>query len=313
MPEITTAPSPLASSLAILDYTGRVYRQNTLKQTVVFFFRSFWQFGLSSRWFTFIEAFSHRHGLGTPPLELVRKAFGAYFTLGLPLAAREALLEDHYRIAADHVPVALLRDLWTGTDIRLGTVDGKKDSYHVWLRRSDQCGTRHEGEWTAGFESAGTGEILCRITFLLARGRDGVPTVVIGGLQGPGREVGKKALVTATRDLGGLRPKDAMLLVAAGLARALGAQEMLAIDNDSHPINYRAKRRRQRMLTDYDDYWRERGGEAGGPFGFILPAKDPAEAEAGNRRRDEAKSAFFACGQRMATGLGLSSEAPAGG
>ena len=283
---------------AIVAYTGDVMRHKTPKQTIVFFFRSFYQFGLSSRWIAFIEDFSRGQGLGEPPLELVRKAFGAYFTMNRSLKEREALLERHYLLAGERLPKHVLATLFAGEALELGRIKGKKDDYIVWLRRSDQCGTRHEGEWTAGYECASTGLVLCRITFILTDGPEGA-TVAIGGLQGPAREVPKQALVTATRDLGGLRPKDAMLLVVAGLARSLGSPVFHAIDNDGHPINYRAKRRQSRMLTDYDDYWRERGGEAGGPFGFVLPVKDPAEAEPGNKRRDEAKQAFFDCGRAL--------------
>ncbi len=313
-PEITVQKHPMpphiqtssrAGFLTILGYTARLARQNTWKHTVVFFFRSLWQYGLTMRWARFIEEFSRAQGLGEPPLELVRKAFGAYFALSLSLPEREALLEEHYRLSAGRLPGRIWQALWQGDQIELGRVAGKKDEYIVWLQRADQCGTRHEGEWTCGFESAGSGVILCRITFLLARDASGQPTVAIGGLQGPGKEIPKTAVVAATRDIGGLRPKDAMLLTAAGIARSLGAQTMMAIGNENHPINYRAKRRRSRMLTDYDDYWLERGGEAGGPFGFLLPAKDPAEAEPGNKRRDEAKKAFFDCGS------GLLAEGPA--
>lgn len=297
MPDSRPSRSILQRISTIFAYTVAVFRKNTRKQTVVFFFRSFYQFSLSSRWIAFIEDFSREKGLGEPPLELVRKAFGAYFTMAMPLEEREALLERHYGLAGQHLPTPVFKALWAGEATELGRVKGKKDDYIVWLRRADQCGTRHEGEWTAGYECASTGLLLCRITFILTG--DKAPTVAIGGLQGPAREVPKQAIVAATRDLGGLRPKDAMLLVVAGIARSLGAPHFHAIDNDSHPINYRAKRRQSRMLTDYDDYWRERGGEAGGPFGFILPVKDPAEAEPGNKRRDEAKQAFFDSGRSL--------------
>lgn len=299
MPDPLDTQTGRAGLLTIFGYTAALARTNTWKHTVVFFFRSLWQYPLTTRWIGFIETFSAGLGLGAPPLELVRKAFGAYFTLGRSLGEREALLEDHYRLSAGRLPSATWQALWAGEQHFLARIEGKKDAYLVWMRRADQCGTRHEGEWTFGFESAASGVILCRITLILTRDAAGQPTVAIGGLQGPGREIPKTAVIAATRDLGGLRPKDAMLLTAAGIARSLGAETMLAIGNDDHPINYRAKRRRSRMLTDYDDYWIERGGAAGGPFGFILPAKDPAEAEPGNKRRDEAKKAFFDAGQGL--------------
>lgn len=290
---------PLPSRIAsILRYTAALSRRNSAKHTVVFFFRSFYQFGVSSRWFAFLEDYAARTGLGQPPLELVRKAFGAYFTMNRTAAERELLLEEHYRIAAECMPKTYLQALWDAESSELGRIAGKKDEYIVWLRRADRCGTRHEGECTIGFECRNSGLVLCRLTFIFLKGTDPQTTIslAIGGLQGPAKTVPKSAVIQATRDLGGLRPKDALLLVAAGIARSHGATTINAISNINHPINYRAQRRRSKMLTDYDDYWTERGGQAGGPFGFVLPAKNPAEAEPAQKRRDEAKKAFYDCG-----------------
>lgn len=301
MPENRPARSIFSRIASIFSNTASVFSNNTLKHTVVFLFRSFYQFDLSTRWIGFLEDYSRQQRLGPPPVELVRKAFGAYFTMNRSVKERELLLETHYRLAALHLPETVLKALWDGRQTELCRVSGKKDNYIVWLRRADQSGTRHEGEWTAGFECMASGLQLCRITFILADTPQGGVAVAVGGLQGPAREVPKTALVSATRDLGGLRPKDAMVLVVAGLSSALGSSIVYAIDNDSHPINYRARRRRSRMLTDYDNYWRDRGGEPGGPFGFELPVKDPAEAEPGNKRRDDAKKAFFQGGRMLLT------------
>lgn len=284
---------------AIFGYTASLARTNTPKRTILFFFRSLYHFGLTGRWMTFIEDFGVRHDLGSAPLDLVRKAFGAYFTMNRSLGEREALLEQHYVWAGRLLPRRTLEALWHGRETELGRIPGKKDDYVVTLNRADRCGCRHEGEWTAGFLAASSGALLCRITLLLVLCPDGEPGIAVGGLQGPARDIAKQSLVTATRDLGGLRPKDAMLLIAAGMARSLGRETLFAVGNADHPINYRGRRRRAKMLTDYDGYWRERGGVPGGPFGYILPAKDPSEAEPGNRRRDDAKKAFFDVGYRV--------------
>lgn len=310
MPERPQPRLPHRNVLTILHYVSVLARSETPKRTIVFFFRSFWHFGLTSRWLTFLEDFGRRHGLGAPPLNLVRKAFGAYFTMSMSLDQRVGLLEQHYMLGSRLLPRPIMEALWQGQSSELGRVAGKKDEYAVWLRRADQCGTRHEGEWTAGFVSLSSGLLLCRITLILTMDQDGMPSIAIGGLQGPARDVPKATLVTATRDLGGLRPKDAMLLVAAGIARSLDRETMNAVGNAAHPINYRGRRRRAKMLTDYDDYWRDRGGLPGGTFGFVLPAKDPSEAEPGNRRRDEAKQAFFRLGYRLLARPEASEEEP---
>lgn len=293
---------PHQNALSICKYTMLLARSQTPKRAALFFFRSFWRFGLTSRWITFVEEFGRRYGLGPPSPNLVRKAFGTYFTMNRSLEKREELLEEHFALSGPLLPRQIMETLWQGQSAELGRIKGKKDEYAVSLRRADLSKARHEGEWTAGFVSMSTGLLLFRITFILMKDEAGKTMVAIGGLQGPARDVPKTTLVTATRDLGGLRPKDAMLLVAAGIARSLGNDTLFAIDNANHPINTRGRRRRAKMLTDYDDYWRDRGGWPGGPFGFILPARDPSDAEPGNKRRDEAKKAFFDIGYRLLTG-----------
>ncbi|MEZ2126913.1 MULTISPECIES: DUF535 family protein [unclassified Sinorhizobium] len=114
---------------------------------------------------------------------------------------------------------------------------------------------------------------------------------MIGGIQGPRGDKAKRALITATRDLGGLRPKDAVLLTLHGLVSDGGAPHLYAVSNERHVMNRRRRKRRRMMLADLDGYWRDRGGERAEPFGFRLSiANDPVIPE-GNRR-EQSKGAF---------------------
>ena len=94
-------------------------------------------------------------------------------------------------------------------------------------------------------------------------------------------------MIDATRELHGLRPKDAVLLAARALAAAVGAQSVHAVSDANHVL-----KRLQDIakFSGYDDYWIERGGAPGGPYGFILEAlEDPG---AGAKRRDDIKAAI---------------------
>lgn len=110
-------------------------------------------------------------------------------------------------------------------------------------------------------------------------------------MQGPRGDKAKRALISATRDLGGLRPKDAVLLILHGLVSEGGTPHLYAVSNERHVMNRRRRKRRRMMLADLDGYWRDRGGERAKPFGFRLPIADGQVTPEGNRR-EQSKGAF---------------------
>lgn len=253
-----------------------------------------------ARWLAWLERFADAERLPSPPTPIMRKPLDQYVSVGLPTRRRVELLIDHYTLAANALPHAAFAALWTGGVVPLLEIAGKKARYAMRLVRSDLAATREEGEWTLVFECTETGLSLCRLTFLLVQGEGGA-TVAIGGVQGAASAEAKTRVIFATRDIGGLRPKDALLLTVAGIANGLGAAEMQAVGNRGQLINARGLKRRAKLVSNYDAYWEERGGHAGGPFDFLLPVKNPAYAEPGQKRRDEAKKAFWDAGAGLVT------------
>lgn len=247
-------------------------------------------------WLNFLEFFADQQRLPSSPSAIMRKPLDRYFAIGLRTEKRIALLTDHYTLAASAMPHSLLVSMWTTGVLPLAEITGKKARYTLRLMRSDLASTREEGEWTLLLECVETGLALCRLTFLLARTPDAPPTVAIGGVQGAASAEAKTRVIFATRDLGGLRPKDALLLTAAGIADGLGSNVMQAVGNSRQLINARGAKRRAKLVSNYDAYWEERGGTRGGPYDFILPVKNPSYAEPGQKRRDEAKRAFWDAG-----------------
>jgi uncharacterized protein VirK/YbjX len=121
--------------------------------------------------------------------------------------------------------------------------------------------------------------------------------VAIGGIQGNSRQDSKRAFIDATRDMGGLRPKDAALLVMEGIALHGGADHFLGVSNTKHAINYRILKNRVRKHADLDEYWLDRGGQAGGEFGFVIPVKNGQISPL--TRRDTAKLEFLNIGNKL--------------
>ncbi|MDR3493791.1 MAG: DUF535 family protein [Ancalomicrobiaceae bacterium] len=286
----------MGSVLKIFYYAYALARFASLKKSVVFLGRSLSQLTKAAHWIDFIEHFGRVTRLGQPPLELVRKSLATYFLHPCAMDWKQSLLMTHFEVSERVFRRETLEALWSGHIVTLGRVAGRCENYSVYLCRSDQAGARHEGELTVSLFHGTLPIRLYRMTFIFVTDPDGGVSLAVGGMQGPGVPDAKSALVHATRDLGGLRPKDAVLLVLKGLAFRLGATKVYGVANASHIINRRRARRRDLLHTDYDSYWRDRGGNEGGSFGFILPIEALEPATATVSRRSAAKFAFWRIG-----------------
>lgn len=279
----------------ITSYAFGLARSGSLKRCVVFLSRSIRHWSIAPRWIEFIEHFGTRARLGPPPIELVRKSLATYFLYGLPPRRTLDLLRAHFDIALKVLRRERLEQLWSGETFELATIAGKKNTYRVVMRRADQSGARHEGEITFALFAENDYDALCRTTIIFAHDADGQPTVAVGSTQGSSQPGAKPAIIAATRDLHGLRPKDALFLIVKGLAHRLGASEFYAVGNDDHVINRRRASKRRRMWTDLDGYWVDRGGVVGGPFGYTFTVEDLSVSPA-STKRDQVKLAFWNIG-----------------
>lgn len=267
----------------------------TPKRSVVFCLRFLVRPAMTLNWLTFLGNFARRNALGCPHDDLVRKSLGTFFVHGASACDRLKLLTNHFRIAGELLAPEILRALWRGDAMDVGTVEGRSESYRVQLLLADHCGSRHEGVFALRLSRARDGYTLCSAGFIFVRSGYTGSSVAIGGMQGPKASDAKRALIKATRCLGGLRPKDAVLLVLQGLVSNAGSGHFMAVSNARHVINQRRRKRRRMMHVDMDDYWMERGGEPAAPFGFRLPIKSIPRTPGANRR-EKAKLAFWETG-----------------
>ncbi len=289
-----SAPVVGESSGEKTSLTGHVLKLGlrvSLKRAVVFSMRFARHPLLTSRWIGFLGEFSERYRLGLPHDDLVRKSIPTFFLHGASSAARLDLLLNHFDVASEVLSRRSLMALWRGSTLEMGTVSGRSENYRIQLQLADHSGARHEGAFAIRLRRQSDGYALCTVGFVFVRCEGDSYSLAIGGMQGPKGEEAKRALITATRDLGGLRPKDAALLVLNGLVTEGQAGHVFAVSNDRHVINRRRLKRRRMMRADLDAYWCDRGGVPAEPFGFSLPIGDDQAARDGNRR-DQSKRAF---------------------
>ena len=182
--------------------------------------------------------------------------------------------------------------LWRGEWLEMGVVEGRHEKYACQLSLADRCGGRHEGAFAIRIVRISDRALVCvcRFTFL-RQGSQGGYTFVIGGMQGPRN--GKRLTVEATRDLFGLRPKEAILMVLQGLTVEGGSPQFLAVSQSKQPIQYRRIKRRAMMRSAADVFWVERSAHLDDTYGFIVP-KSTAD---GMDKRSRRKKCFHMIGE----------------
>jgi len=271
---------------------GREYtlRAGSLLSTTICLAQAMRNPHLTREWLDFLEVFARTEGLPPALPELVLKPLGTYAVHGLSVSEHVAMLRSHYLLAARMIPRSLLSSLWTDATVELGYLQGKSNKiYRLTLDPARHCGK--EGEYSLMLSDAEDGFVLARLTFLLAPTNDGTleHVTLIGGLQGPPTCIGadrKGRIVSATRDLSGLRPKMAVFIAVSAFSAACGVTSLHGVSNQTHIINADAHYQRKRLRADYDGFWIERQGISGG-FGFRMPLDLASKSEriAYNRQR----------------------------
>ena len=237
------------------------------------------------RWRQFIEALHANAGARPAPSRVLGKPLRKYVHASLSANSRLELMMGHHAIAREVFSRETVRVLCGGR-IPFARLAGRKNTHFVVsLAASDTASMQREGELVLTIQREGRGEMLSRLSFSFATVA-GESALIIGGLQGP-RASARQEVVDATRELFGLRPKDATLLAARALARALGQRDVHAVADTNHVLK---RNQGVSKWARYDEYWRERGAGPGGPFGFVFPVL--ADATSARGGRDLAKSAI---------------------
>ena len=247
-----------------------VARTVSVKEAIRFVYRASAPGPFRDRWLPFLKQIAETQGLPEPSVDLVMKPLNPYMTLDRSRGARVELLEMHHTLAAKVLQPRILEKLWRGESIELGKVSGRSGLYGLWLCSPSAVLTRKEGEITLALRDVATGLDLAKLTFVIVRAPTGGYGMMIGGIQGHKSSSAKQRVVTATRDLFGLRPKDAVLLAALAVARSIGVPEVWAVPGRLHTHNARSQKHRARFHADYDAYWAERGARGDALSGWIF-------------------------------------------
>lgn len=177
-----------------------------------------------------------------------------YLRAGLPPETALRWLREHFAWLSRNWSPAQIR-AWQGEGplhvARLGA--GPLERYAIELRLA---GARYCKEGELALALTLDDEPLMTAVFTV-HGHGAITVLDIGCVQGaPGSS---ESIRQATRDLSGLRPKQAVLLAVRAFAVHYGIDAIVGVPNDAH-VSLARRRTRGRVNMDYDRFWQEMGG-----------------------------------------------------
>lgn len=261
------------------------------KRGLLFWARFVARPSVTLRWWKFAGTFAVLRGYGVPHDDLLQKPLSKFLVYGMRTSQRLHLLTEHFVIAEQILSRESMKRVWRGDVLKMGEINGRGEIYTCLLMLADRCGGRHEGAFALRLVRSRDQALLCSGRFTFVRYGLDRYTFVAGSMQSPRNA--KRLIIEATRDLSGLRPKEAILMVLQGLVSEGGADHFLAISQAKHPIRYRRSRRQSMMRSNIDSFWLERNAEPEVTYGFLVPRSRTD----GSGKRNQSKARFSSLGE----------------
>jgi len=193
-----------------------------------------------------------------------------YLTRGMTASERAEAILHHYAWI-DALPDNGLAHLFTSPSPLPLLQFATKEEASYTIFATSAVKAEREGETTLWLR-AGDNTLLASLTFSVIRENDR-SVLVIGGLQGPRRDVGRETIKNATRACYGLFPKRILLEAVFNLAKQSGISALYGVSDEGHvfrALRYRLSKGRH-LHASYDEFWASLGGKPDNAFRWVLP------------------------------------------
>jgi len=193
-----------------------------------------------------------------------------YLTRGMTASERAEAILHHYAWI-DALPDSGLAHLFTSPSPLPLLQFATKEEASYTIFATSAVKAEREGETTLWLR-AGDNTLLASLTFSVIRENDR-SVLVIGGLQGPRRDVGRETIKNATRACYGLFPKRILLEAVFNLAKQSGISALYGVSDEGHvfrALRYRLSKGRH-LHASYDEFWASLGGKPDNAFRWVLP------------------------------------------
>lgn len=224
---------------------------------------------------------------------LPSKPHRQYLARGLSSVQRAKAIVGHYQFVDSLQSPALISAFTAMDPVQLLQFEGK-DGALFTLYASCAHKAEREGESTVWFCNQ-ENTVLASATFSVTRHENGWE-LIIGGLQGPRRNVPHEAIRLATRACYGLFPKRIIVEFFGLLAAQCNITRLSGVSDDGHvfrALRYRFSKGRH-FHASYNEFWSSIDGVKSGPFLWQLPTRQPRKAldEIASKKRAEYRRRF---------------------
>jgi hypothetical protein len=224
---------------------------------------------------------------------LPSKTHRQYLARGLSSTQRASAIVSHYQFIDSLKNPRLASALTATKATELLAFEGK-DGAQFTLYASCAHKAEREGESTLWFCNADN-TVLASTTFSIARGKEGWE-LIIGGLQGPRREVSRDAIKHATRACYGLFPKRILIECFGLMAMQCGITTLSGVSDNGHvfrALRYRFSKGRH-FHASYDEFWASIEGVKINEFRWQLPLQQERKSleDIASKKRAEYRRRF---------------------
>lgn len=208
---------------------------------------------------------------------LPSKSHRQYLSRGMSASKRADAIVSHYQFIDSLPGQAFAVAISSATRKPLLTFHGK-DNAEFTVFASCASKAEREGESTLWFYD-GQQTLLASLTFSIVRDGDNW-CLVVGGLQGPRRDVSHDVIRVATRACHGLFPKRVLMEVIWHFAALAGITSLQGVSDRGHvfrALRYRLSKGRH-FHASYDEFWASVDGVQKGPWRWQLPQHMPRKS-----------------------------------
>ena len=248
------------------------------------------------QWFEFIE--TKLEGFSeTTKTRLAMRPVSRFIRPWLTLSEKVDILTCHYRTLTTSFSSQALAALESEQGIVLAEMTGRSGKKYTMILRSL---ISKDGALMVAFRGEDIGR-LASITGILGPDENNGFVFWIGALQGGtpmkagNRKVvqetdGKRLVSETTKDLNGLRPKQAVLNAICALSECFHVKKIIAPSLKNQIAIKDWRKGRSALHTDYDTFWEEYTGgkaEANGDYCLPLPLPRRQLADVQQKRRKD--------------------------